>query len=160
MAAADLLVALESLQLLAQAFTPKHLRKVEITIPLKAEQLRDVEPYLPIQFEKVNTELLQAPKENDFIFMPSHGTGISEIRVYRRPLIGYRVEAIISQFNSDAVMLIEPETATPEKVFAHTLQMLYFDPGAQRMLWKNLFQKNQKEDRAFGHFDSAFNLSI
>ncbi|MBR9921134.1 MAG: hypothetical protein GYB31_09865 [Bacteroidetes bacterium] len=141
----DLGVALSALKILASLLTPKHHRKTAIKIPLKEDQFESVLAKLPKEFSQVEYDYMLSPQDGDFIFMPASEEGLDRIRHFQHPVIGYKVPLLTEHYDPGSVMLIDPKSEAPEKQFAATLQMLHFDPGAQRMMWKNIWKKMRRE---------------
>jgi hypothetical protein len=141
----DLEVALQSIELFSSSVSPKHQARIELRIPMLPEQLDQYQSKLTWPIAAVHTAEEQVPNEDMFLFFPSQFSGFSEVANYHLPVIGFQSKQIRHHFRHEGLMLVDSAVQSPEKVFARTLRMLYFDPGAQRMLRKNLKVQRQRE---------------
>ena len=134
----DLVLAFETFALLAKDLTPRHLQRISIRIPLSTDQRKHFEAVLPYQFDQTNFENGIEPNGDEFLFVPSRGKGSMEAAQFDLPYIGFKLSSLAKVVHESTSMLIDEDAENPSSIFASMLNMLYFDPGAQKALWKNV----------------------
>lgn len=150
---AALQLVLDAFQFFFEEITPKHRKNVRLVLLASTAQAEAIRRHptpgnLKPPLEVITMSQIELAEQRwgsaDLCFLPaSEGQAqvLQKALQHQLPILAFDNKVVRTLCDHTCSVQISLNTQNPERDFADTLRMLYFDPGARKMLVKGALKK-------------------